>query len=317
MKVYRTLDGIRGVAALCVVLYHAEPALAGMGYLAPDLFFVLSGFVIGHAYDRKLAGGMHVGEFLRIRLIRFYPLYLIGLGLGIAAFGLMPLALVTGLLFLPFPEKGSMLFPLNPPSWTLFYELVINLIYGSTFRFLTTRRLVVFAGLCAAGLVACAALRGTISGGWNANVGQVAVALVRVGFSFAIGLLLYRQKHRLPNITVPPVVILMAVAGILTRPPALYVELACVLIVFPLIVHFGANTEPKRFGGVFALLGLTSYGVYAIHYPLLALVHGGGNWTVAPFIVGLLAIVYALDRWIDAPVRRWLLKRCSPVPAPL
>src|SRR3569832_284109 len=76
--VYLNLAAIRGVAAISVMLYHFSPFLADgkvlpSSYLAVDLFFLLSGFVIAHAYDRKIENGMGFGTFVAIRLIRLYP----------------------------------------------------------------------------------------------------------------------------------------------------------------------------------------------------------------------------------------------------
>lgn len=54
---YEILDGLRGVAALLVIFYHVFECFdwspAPHGYLAVDFFFVLSGFVIGYAYDDR------------------------------------------------------------------------------------------------------------------------------------------------------------------------------------------------------------------------------------------------------------------------
>ena len=77
---------MRGVAAVLVVLFHfgaLAPALSTSGYLAVDFFFALSGFVIARTYDVRLAAGLGVAAFIERRLIRLYPLYLIGLLLGL------------------------------------------------------------------------------------------------------------------------------------------------------------------------------------------------------------------------------------------
>src|SRR5580698_5736841 len=87
---YHTLDGIRGAAALMVLMRHAGFYFGGLGlylskgesYLAVDLFFVLSGFVISEAYDGRLVEGLSPLEFMKIRVIRLYPLYLLGLLIG-------------------------------------------------------------------------------------------------------------------------------------------------------------------------------------------------------------------------------------------
>ena len=74
-KHYEILDGLRGVAALTVVLFHILEIFSGNdhtrqiinhGYLAVDFFFVLSGFVVGHAYDDRW-GNMSLGEFFKRR----------------------------------------------------------------------------------------------------------------------------------------------------------------------------------------------------------------------------------------------------------
>src|ERR1700712_1558692 len=55
---YASLDAMRGLAAFAVVVYHLDRPYAPSAYVAVDLFFVLSGFVIARAYGEKLAGGM-------------------------------------------------------------------------------------------------------------------------------------------------------------------------------------------------------------------------------------------------------------------
>jgi peptidoglycan/LPS O-acetylase OafA/YrhL len=74
------LDGLRGVAALAVVVTHALYFFppTPMAYLAVDFFFMLSGFVLAHAYGERLRQGMTAGRFMAIRLIRLYPLYALG-----------------------------------------------------------------------------------------------------------------------------------------------------------------------------------------------------------------------------------------------
>jgi len=62
VKRYESLDGMLGLCALIVVLYHCgyglnTPPLVGSGWLSVDVFFVLSGFVIALAYEDKLRTG--------------------------------------------------------------------------------------------------------------------------------------------------------------------------------------------------------------------------------------------------------------------
>src|ERR1700753_3283915 len=90
---FHLLDGLRGVAALCVVLFHFMEVVIsdysknfiGHGFLAVDFFFCLSGFVIGYAYDDRIKE-IGVLKFFKQRLIRLHPLVVFGSVLGLAGF---------------------------------------------------------------------------------------------------------------------------------------------------------------------------------------------------------------------------------------
>ncbi len=84
---FLALDAMRGVAALIVVFFHS-PGLFGRflftrGYLAVDFFFMLSGFVLTFAFQSKLDAGLKTVTFVKQRLVRLYPLYFLGLTLGL------------------------------------------------------------------------------------------------------------------------------------------------------------------------------------------------------------------------------------------
>ena len=87
---YEILDGLRGVAALMVLVFHVFDACQANvlphGYLAVDFFFVLSGFVIGYSYDDRWERGLTVGGFLRRRLIRLHPMVVCGAVVGCLCF---------------------------------------------------------------------------------------------------------------------------------------------------------------------------------------------------------------------------------------
>src|SRR5476649_1507301 len=90
---FEILDGLRGVAALAVVTFHFMEVVysdysqnfIGHGFLAVDFFFCLSGFVIGYAYDDRMAA-LGIWEFARSRLIRLHPLVVSGSVLGLLAY---------------------------------------------------------------------------------------------------------------------------------------------------------------------------------------------------------------------------------------
>lgn len=168
---YALLDGLRGVAALFVVWYHVfegfgfAQSVNGVddglitsfnhGYLAVDFFFILSGFVIGYAYDDRWAKGFTLGQFAKRRLIRLHPMVVAGAVIGLITFCLqgavkwdgthvatsaIMLALLCTMFLIPAvpgtaPEvrgNGEM-YPLNGPSWSLFFEYIGNIIYPCFF----------------------------------------------------------------------------------------------------------------------------------------------------------------------------------------
>ena len=137
---YVNYDGLRGLAALAVMLFHCSERMGlgqavPNGYLAVDFFFALSGFVIAEAYIDRLKGGMSVFRFMLLRFVRIYPVYIIGLlggciffvgaasfhiqGIGFADVGL---AFLFGITFLPIPVELGLfppILPLDGPAWSL------------------------------------------------------------------------------------------------------------------------------------------------------------------------------------------------------
>lgn len=160
---YAFLDGIRGLAAILVLTRHTTDYWHFSfyrSYLAVDLFFILSGFVIAFAYDRKIRDGIiPFSQFVLIRLIRLYPVFLLSLVLCITiATGKLWLShqishtVLTELLsifaltaiFLPSHQIGNAyLFPINVPYWSLFFELIANFIYAATRKFLSNKVLTI------------------------------------------------------------------------------------------------------------------------------------------------------------------------------
>ena len=151
---YDILDGLRGVAALLVIVYHVFECFGWTpvphGYLAVDFFFVLSGFVIGYAYDSRWSEGLSVGHFFKRRLIRLHPMVIMGTLIGAVCFflqgsvrwdgshvsaGWVMVAMLLGMLMLPLwpgaaadVRGNGELFPLNGPSWSLFFEYIGTLV---------------------------------------------------------------------------------------------------------------------------------------------------------------------------------------------
>jgi peptidoglycan/LPS O-acetylase OafA/YrhL len=330
---YLTLDGLRGVAAIIVVCFHMgyvrwmpTPAF---GYLAVDIFFALSGFVLAHANDKRFADGLTATNFMIRRTIRLFPLYLTVLLPSIALefrshFSPQTLTTaVSNLLLLPTPfytETPAGLFPNDPPAWSLFFEFwIANLFYALFWPFLNRGRLRAIVAASAIGIIGCQLYFGSLDEGtrWSGAI----VGLTRVWFSFFIGVLISRSVHynkfELPSLfllAATVALLCMPVAGLATKP----YEIICVLILFPGIIWFGAGAlEKKPWLG--ASLGDMSYALYLFHFPILITIDRylrrhevePGLLAALLFVIGAMAVAYLLDRYYDAPIRKWLLAFAS------
>jgi peptidoglycan/LPS O-acetylase OafA/YrhL len=343
---FLVLDGLRGLAAFAVILDHVSSTTLRAWfpgrYLAVDFFFVLSGFVLAHAYGHRLASGMSAWTFMKVRLIRLYPLYLLGLGLGLVlpvlaalrgweeASPLPQIAMIAafGFFFLPAPPvfgwTGQHLYPFNGPSWSLFFELVANFVYGLIARFLTWR---VFAiGLpIAAMLVALTLLRQDAMGpGWLWP--HFDAGLARVIYCFFAGVMLYRLRGAIRIPAIPAWAAVLALLAIFAVPAAgiwrqAFDAFAAILLM-PLLVAFASGAKVSgTVARVCATLGLLSYGVYAMHVPLMTLIGFSLDTLGLELPYGflhvlLVAAAAALAAWLahwtyDMPVRRWLSGRAK------
>jgi len=342
---FLTLDGLRGIAALAVVSLHTEDVLGGLpfprAYLAVDLFFIMSGIVIAYAYDRRLADGMTARQFMLVRIVRLYPLYILGtllfaagIAAGLAAgvsFDLwtadrLAWSLPPALLMLPsYARDFSGLYPLNAPSWSLMFELIVNCAYAVFFPWLTTRRLLAVMAVSAIGLAAIAVAGMTLNQGVDWTTAYA--GLPRVFWSFPAGVLLFRltRAGTLPSFRFPAVgLIVLSMAIFAARFPEKWVpywDLLAILILLPVIAWAAMSNEPRRGASFYAWLGLISYPIYVLHtsaYHVLRKVAGkmAGNeiesltpW-IGLFLLAAIAIIgWAADRLYDRPVRHWLQRR--------
>lgn len=363
---YELLDGLRGVAALLVVWYHVFEgyAFAGgtliesinHGYLAVDFFFILSGFVISYAYDDRWGRSLTMKNFFKRRLIRLHPMVIMGAVLGVVTFciqggvqwdgthvatSMIMLALLCAMFFIPaYPGAGyevrgnGEMFPLNGPSWSLFFEYIGNLLYALFIHRLSTRMLTAFVVLLGAGL-ACFAIfdvsgYGNMGVGWTLDAVNFLGGLLRMLFPFSLGMLLSRNfrpvKVRGAFWICTAVLLALFVVPYLegTEPicwNGLY-EAFCIIVVFPLLIILGAsgNTTDKVSTGICKFLGDISYPLYITHYPFMYLFYAwlikneyftfGETWQVALCVyVWNIVVAYLCLKLYDEPVRRWLTRR--------
>lgn len=326
------LDALRGYAAIGVLLFHARdllqtPWLMPSGYLAVDIFFVMSGFVIANAYEAKLPTMGLVG-FLKLRAIRLYPLFLLGIAVGLLRAvilihrGLEPSgvvgALAANLLYLPAPPStfsdGS-ISPLDGPGWSLIFEVWVNVLYAALLPKLSSRVLVIIAAGSALVMFAVAMGGTPASGGtkWS----DLALGVPRILFSFSIGVLLFRHRRRLPDLNRLGGVVPLALVAAFMLPVLPWSDLAFVLVASPILVIAAMQgvAHPK----LAAYGAATSYALYAVHFPLLELLGGAAKNLHLPtpqltlaLIAALLVIAPLLDRFYDRPIRRYLLRRPKP-----
>jgi peptidoglycan/LPS O-acetylase OafA/YrhL len=326
---FLTLDALRGLGALFVMAGHSGAMLGGWApahfAIAVDMFFLLSGFVIAHGYDGRMERGLTAGQFLTARVKRLYPIYLIGLVLGlIAAFvnnahalskAQLALTFVLGLFALPSPPMGDQVgafFPLNNPFWSLFFEFwVANLAYGVFWRWLRGKTLWTIIALSALGVVLVVFKFRTLDTGWSLHTAFGGVA--RVSFSFFLGVALSRiHAVRPPKLWVPQWVCWLAFIVVLALPlkgmAGHGYELLAVLLFFPALIFWGAETTGgERVGKA---LGDISYAAYAVHRPLLllygagitkvfgqALPHAENLATQVVFIVAVSLFAWLIDRF--------------------
>ncbi|MCB2408619.1 acyltransferase family protein [Hymenobacter lucidus] len=306
---YAILDGLRGVAALMVVVFHLCETHAtshldqviNHGYLAVDFFFLLSGFVIGYAYDDRW-NGMTLKEFFRIRLIRLQPLVVLGMLIGAALFyfqaspafpaiGQVPvwkllLVLAIGCTLLPVPLSMDIrgwheMHPLDGPGWSLFYEYIANLLYALGVRKFSKTALAALVVLAGAALIhfAVTSKGGDVVGGWSLEPTQLRVGFSRMMYPFFAGLLLSRVAtlSRVKNAFLWCSLLLVLVLAFPRVGGAehlwlngLYDSLS-IVVLFPLVVWLGASGHIARPGTarLCKFFGDISYPIYITHYPLI------------------------------------------------
>lgn len=227
---FEILDGLRGVAAMMVVLFHLcetwnggdhAKQIINHGYLAVDFFFMLSGFVIAYAYDDRWQKGMTLGGFFKRRIIRLQPMVIMGNLLGALLFyfsaspNIFPrvagtsvphllLIFLIGCTVLPITPGMDIrgwqeMHPLAGTAWSLFFEYVANIAYALGLRKLSNRVLMVLAVIAGACLThyLVTTPRGDVTGGWTLNALEMKIGVLRLCYPFFAGMLLQRMHKRI------------------------------------------------------------------------------------------------------------------------
>jgi peptidoglycan/LPS O-acetylase OafA/YrhL len=330
---YQTLDGLRGLGAIAVLLLHFGSSLGipapAHGYLAVDLFFCLSGFVLTRSYAGKIENGMSFEEWVCVRLIRLYPLYLLSIVLGAVAASsagmpgstLSPVgqltAFGTGVLMIPSPTWNEVpeMFPFNFVAWSLSIELLLSLLFywASRWRSRTLVALLLL-GLCGLAIVRWRV--GYVGGGFAWR--DAPTGLARGLYGFSIGMLIARYQG-VDRIRTHAAWLPMLAAGVmmwLALSHGVAYDLFAIVLVIPIIAYAAARLEPRK-GNLFRHVGNLSYAVYALHnlsFTVLTHVMGIGSEhpgrLVGPVAFALFLVLCGLlDRYYDRPIRTALSSR--------
>ena len=302
-----------------------------------------------------------LGNFFKRRLIRLHPMIIIGALIGMTTFLIqggvrwdgaetpiqwVMVALLMGMLLLPaYPGAGydvrgnGEMYSLNGPSWSLFFEYLGNIMYALFIRRLPNKALACLVAI--SGVLWAWFAIGNVSGydmlgvGWTLEGNNFLGGLLRMTFPFTLGMLIARnfKPVRVPGIFWISIAVLFALFSVPYIPADLCscaegislnstYELACIVLVFPLIVWLAAsgNMTGQVSHKVCKFLGDLSYPLYIVHYPVMYLFYSwliknkfytlAETWQVVILVFAInITLAYACLKLWDEPVRRWLTKR--------
>ena len=338
---FETLDGLRGVAALAVVVFHFMEVVyadysknfIGHGFLAVDFFFCLSGFVIAYAYDDRMSK-IGTVEFFKSRLIRLHPLVILGSVIGLFGFLFDPFVLQplvysagkTGLIFLtsifliPYPVmpvRFFNLFSFNAPAWSLFWEYAANIFYAFVLYRASRKHLLIVVAIAALTVCVIVYRNGNLMGGWGKTTFWDGCA--RISFSFLAGMLVYRFNFIIKNkLGFAALAIFLALAFLMPFSKWNWITEPIVVIgYFPLLIALGAGaTLTGRLKKVCIFLGRISYPLYMTHYAGIWIFAGyltsNKPTTAQLFLIVPTAVLLLIGMaWLamvlfDVPVRKYL-----------
>lgn len=298
------LDGLRGFAALVIMLYHSALVFRTQGpfvrgYLLVDLFFLLSGFVLAVSTEKKLNAGVGALEFTWKRFVRLWPLVAVGAGVAAAwaIFGSgrdpqeIGWLLLLDLAMIPVLSGAGPFYRLNGPQWTLFWELVANFVHALLLRRVATRWLPLLAALLGAALIYTVRKHGGDTMGVSALTWKTWwMPIPRVFFSYVLGVWLGRlYKGGLRTPALPwPVALALPLVGVMAVPylPLAYPngDLLFVIAVLPLTMWAVAMCRiPDWLAPRLDWLGAFSLPLYCVHLTVLVAVSTLGlGWRWVP-----------------------------------
>jgi peptidoglycan/LPS O-acetylase OafA/YrhL len=335
----RSLNAIRGVAALAVAIYHA-PVLFGVtqtfphAYLAVDLFFVLSGFVMLHAYEQRILSGLSLRRFVQLRLARLYPLLAI---VTVAGFAILMakhaagradvnaqtfLALPLSLVLLPAPSGASAAhaaYPFVTQSWSIVWEIAlcgVFFVWAKSIR----RWAIVVAAAFALGLAWVALSRGDIDGGWTTPTFWIGGLRAVIAFFAGLAVRQWTRRGALPravNLAAIAAAVAVLTYVIVVRSTFWWADYGAAVVGFPLIIAAASQSRSRLLENWFGdRLGEASYSIYMLHNTTIDIldtvlkhvprIGAAGHLTLG--LVWLAAVIagsWLSWRYLESPLRRF------------
>jgi len=286
---------------------------------------------------------MTYSEFAVARIIRLYPLILVGLLFGFIVFSgkevLSPEApftsdslvvLILEVFLVPFPPmyaKGwPELMPYDPPAWSLFFEFVSNFAYAALVGRLTKFALSTLLVFSAFVVLVQAYIMNGVAGGniWHTFL----FGFGRVVFPFFCGVFLFRYRID-TSVNAPfkfssisPLAILAVLLCPVPKSINWLYEGLSVTVLLPLIISAAAMDTPQQHvKSVYLFLGRISYPLYILHYPLVHLfshlirehsLHGIAFWgMIVGEMMSAIGLAFIVMKFLDEPIRRWLTDEWS------
>jgi peptidoglycan/LPS O-acetylase OafA/YrhL len=234
-----------------------------------------------------------------------------------------------GLFLLPVPVQFAGVypssFPLNHPSWSLFYEILANIGHALFIRRRSQGTLVGTIFVSGIALIYSAIHLGSV--GFGVNRVQLVYGFSRVLFSYSMGIFLCRVWHTGKlRVKVSPVLcglfFLLVLVGPRSISGQMIYDLLVTMVVFPVILLVSASSQVHaRLIAPFQMLGTASYAIYVLHVPLASFysriwlrargveTSSDAPWPGLLFLALTIALALFIDRVYDLPVRAFLTKR--------
>jgi len=288
---FNTLDGLRGILAIAVVIHHYsmhfELKWMNNAWVAVDIFFIISGFVITHSYERRITEGESFYNFMYRRLNRLYPMFLFAVILSVIGFYLFTTTPNTILIekallssfALPYygsdttsitaTNISSAVYPLNDPAWSLFFEFFVSAIFFYAIFFLKTMKIKITFFILTSILYFIAVYNYGPHPGWSKH--NFLGGFPRVIFYFFIGYFLYHIYRKFNNghsLVFATLLVMYIISFNIQYWNLVYILLALspILVLSATKSKFFENTT---FSKPIFLIGAISYPLYITHFVLI------------------------------------------------